>query len=176
VTKIESKSIFLVTCTRFSRSQLATLCISFDPLSAEHEAVYEKGLSAWTRYVSDLSRHAASPTPTPPGSATGYGWSVFFLFCIFHSCNNKHEVTLPREVYVNGVAMTRQVHRGNTLKFCRRDMHSDGRVRLLLCELRNCVFANMMDVGWKVILYSTGLPGFKVCVGWPLWIVEVFGD
>ena len=40
---------------------------------------------------------------------------------------------------------------------------------LLVCELRNCIFANLMDVGWKVVLLSTGLPGFKVgvcgCVG-----------
>ena len=38
---------------------------------------------------------------------------------------------------------------------------------LLVCELRNCIFANRMDVGWKVVLLSTGLPGFKVgaCVG-----------
>eukprot|EP01134_Creolimax_fragrantissima_P006397 CFRG6397T1 len=33
---------------------------------------------------------------------------------------------------------------------------------LLLCEFRNCVFVNLMDIGWKCILYSTGLPGFKV--------------
>ncbi|KNC79881.1 hypothetical protein SARC_07735 [Sphaeroforma arctica JP610] len=35
-------------------------------------------------------------------------------------------------------------------------------LELLLCEFRNCVFVNLMDVGWKCILYSTGLPGFKV--------------
>ncbi|XP_063934578.1 uncharacterized protein LOC135146342 isoform X2 [Zophobas morio] len=33
---------------------------------------------------------------------------------------------------------------------------------LLLCELKNIIFLNLMEVGWKCILYSTGLPGFKV--------------
>eukprot|EP00123_Amoebidium_parasiticum_P018167 comp24122_c0_seq2/m.43742 comp24122_c0_seq2/g.43742 ORF comp24122_c0_seq2/g.43742 comp24122_c0_seq2/m.43742 type:complete len:832 (-) comp24122_c0_seq2:456-2951(-) len=45
-----------------------------------------------------------------------------------------------------------------------QELESDpvaNRLQLLACELRNCVLVNMMEVGWKIILYSTGLPGFK---------------
>lgn len=37
----------------------------------------------------------------------------------------------------------------------------DAAKQLIISELKHCTFANMMEIGWKLIIYSTGVPGFK---------------
>lgn len=51
--------------------------------------------------------------------------------------------------------------------------NTQSKMLLLLCELKNCIFCNMMEIGWKIIIYSCACPGFKFGKQGDIFKVEI---